>query len=226
MKIYIDPGHGGSDSGAVGNGLVEKNLTLDISLREKALFEELGHKVKISRSVDKTISLSTRTDEANSWGADIFISNHINAGGGVGVEVWHSIYGGKGKEYAARVEKNLSEIFKSRGLKSREGRREDYLYVIRTSKMPAILIEFGFIDSIEDASKLKSEDTRQRCAEAVVYGVLGENLSKEIPKTSTPKAEVKTSTLKRLVRYTVPMMQGEDIKLIQKRLNELSFQIG
>ncbi|QGU95681.1 hypothetical protein GOM49_11795 [Clostridium bovifaecis] len=223
MKIYIDPGHGGNDSGAVGNGLVEKNLNLDISLKEKALFEKLGHTVRMSRTADKSVPLSTRTDEANFWGADIFISNHINSGGGVGVEVWHSIYGGKGKEYAARVERSLSEIFKSRGLKSREGRGGDYLYVIRTAKMPAILIEFGFIDSIEDTSKLKQEDIRQKCAEAVVYGVLGQNLPKV---SNSPRVEIESPVLKRLVKYTAPMMKGEDIKLIQKRLNELGFHKG
>lgn len=174
MKIYIDPGHGGSEPGAVGNGLIEKKLTLDISLRQRDLFEKLGHIVKMSRTVDKVVSLEARVKEANNWGADLFISNHINAGGGTGIEVWHSILGGKGKEYAARVEKELSKIFKSRGLKTRGGRNGDYLFVIRETNMPAILNEFGFIDNAGDTAKLKIEDIRQRLAEAVVSGILGE----------------------------------------------------
>lgn len=226
MKIYIDPGHGGNDSGAVGNRLTEKKLNLDISLREKLLFERLGHKVKISRTGDESVSLSNRINEANDWGADIYISNHINAGGGEGIEVWHSIYGGKGKEYASKVEKNLSKIFKSRGLKCREGKLGDYLYVIRNTIMPAILVEFGFIDNKNDALKLKKEEMRQRCAEAVVYGIIGENMKDEIPKTSAPVEEVKVPTLSRLLKYTTPMIEGEDVKLVQQRLNELGFGSG
>ncbi|MCY6356509.1 N-acetylmuramoyl-L-alanine amidase [Clostridium sp. ZS2-4] len=172
MKIFIDPGHGGNDPGTVANGLREKELVLDISLRQKELFEKLGHEVRMSRSTDRYVSLRARTSKANQWGADVFISNHINAGGGVGEEVWYSIYGGKGKQYAANVERNLSEIFKSRGIKKKSGRYGDYLYIIRTTTMPAILNEFGFIDRLEDYHKLNREDIRQKCAEAVVYGIL------------------------------------------------------
>ncbi|MCY6372583.1 N-acetylmuramoyl-L-alanine amidase [Clostridium ganghwense] len=173
MKIFIDPGHGGMDSGAVGNGLLEKDIALDISLKQKILFEKLGHIVKISRTTDKYVDLSVRTTEANNWGADIFISNHINAGGGVGEEVWCSIYGGKGREYATKVEKELSTLFKSRGVKTKRGSDGDYFYVIRETIMPAILNEIGFIDNTEDAAKLKKEDIRQRCAEAVVMSICG-----------------------------------------------------
>ncbi|MCY6485811.1 N-acetylmuramoyl-L-alanine amidase [Clostridium aestuarii] len=229
MKIFIDPGHGGRDPGAVDNGLYEKYLTLDISLKQKKLFEKLGHQVKLSRNTDKYISLSERTREANRWGADIFISNHINAGGGNGTEVWHSINGGKGKQYATNIEKNLSKIFKSRGIKSRRGRYGDYLYVIRATNMPAVLNEFGFIDNISDAKKLKREDIKQKCAEAVVYGILGQRIpndeqtiSKVVPKVA-PKV---APNLQRLLRYSLPMLRGEDVKLLQKKLNQLGFNTG
>lgn len=171
MKIFIDPGHGGHDSGAVGNELKEKDLTLDISLRQKALFEKLGHDVRISRSTDIFIPLSERVRQANAWGADLFISNHVNSGGGQGVEVWHSINGGKGKEYAAQVENILSKLTISRGLKSKRGQNGDYIYVIRATSMPAILNEFGFIDNASDAIKLKDNTFRQQLAEAVVKGI-------------------------------------------------------
>lgn len=181
MKIYIDPGHGGSESGAVANGLIEKNLTLDISLRQRDLFERLGHVVRMSRIDDKTVTLESRTQDANKWGADVFISNHINAGGGAGIEIWHSILGGKGKEYASSVEKYLKNIFKSRGLKSRQGRDGDYFFVIRKTNMPAILNEFGFIDNVEDVAKLRREDIRQKIAEAVVSGILGKEVKGHPP---------------------------------------------
>lgn len=192
MKIFIDPGHGGHDSGAVGNGLREKDLTLDISLRQLKLFTKLGHEVKISRTKDVFVSLSQRVNQANAWGADIFISNHINAGGGEGIEVWHSIFGGKGKEYAANIEKELSKTINSRGLKSKRGRSGDYLYVIRATKMPAILNEFGFIDNLRDTSKLKYSNFRQKLAESVVRGVTGQTIvtSKENKNTNNHKYTV------------------------------------
>lgn len=219
MKIYIDAGHGGSDPGAVGNGIFEKDLTLDISLRQKYLLEKLGHKVKISRTIDKYVPLNDRVDEANMWEADIFISNHINAGGGEGEEVWYSVNGGRGKEYAEKVEKNLSKIFKSRGLKSKTGKNGDYLYVIRETKMPAILVEYGFIDNSVDSEKLKKENIKQKCAEAVVYGILGQAILNESAKNSDAR-------LNRLLKYNNPLLKGEDVKLVQKRLNKLGFDAG
>src|SRR5690606_13418747 len=85
-KVFIDPGHGGSDSGAVGNGLKEKDLTLAIAKEcEKVLKSEYeGVTVKMSRTGDTYPTLSARTNAANSWNADLFISIHINAGGGTG----------------------------------------------------------------------------------------------------------------------------------------------
>src|SRR5690625_4889183 len=93
VKLYLDVGHGGSDSGAVGNGLKEKDLTLQISTKINSLLGEYdGITVKMSRSTDKTLSLRERTNEANKWDADILTSIHINAGGGTGFESF--IYNG------------------------------------------------------------------------------------------------------------------------------------
>jgi len=88
IRIFIDPGHGGSDSGAVANGLDDKNLTLDIAVRLRAILlgEYRGVEVRLSRETDTTVSLKQRVQMANSWGADYFLSIHINAGGGTGFE--------------------------------------------------------------------------------------------------------------------------------------------
>ena len=86
VKIVIDPGHGGIDSGAVGNGVMEKNLTLDISNYMYDLFNNLGIPVAITRSTDTTLTPTERTNAIkNAFGSSndvIVISNHINAGGG------------------------------------------------------------------------------------------------------------------------------------------------
>jgi hypothetical protein len=235
MKIFIDPGHGGNDPGAVGNGLKEKDLNLTISLKQRDLFQQLGHEVKLSRTSDQTLSLSARTSAANAWGADVFISNHINAGGGEGEEVWCSIYGGKGREYATRVEKNLSVIFKSRGVKTKQGSNGDYFYVIKASNMPCILNEFGFIDSVSDSQKFKDASILQKCAEAVVYGILNLSLEDVPVIEETTESEVIDTTdnsisskpsFKKYLRYTRPYMTCSEVELLQNRLKELGFNPG
>src|SRR5699024_11444864 len=83
VKIFIDPGHGGSDGGAAANGLKEKDVTLKIAKKIRSRlgnYEGVG--TKMSRTTDKYISLTGRTNMANSWNADFFLSIHINAGGG------------------------------------------------------------------------------------------------------------------------------------------------
>ena len=90
-KIVIDPGHGGSDPGASGNGIIEKNITLDISKYMYDRFKELGIPVSITRLDDSTLSPTDRVNKILSfYGSDpnvIVISNHINAGGGDGQSV-------------------------------------------------------------------------------------------------------------------------------------------
>lgn len=87
-KIIIDPGHGGDDPGASGNGIIEKNLTLDISKYMYDRFKELGIPVYITRTTDETITPTERVKRIlNAYGNNknvIVVSNHINAGGGDG----------------------------------------------------------------------------------------------------------------------------------------------
>ena len=154
-RIFIDAGHGGADPGAVGNGLREKDITLAISLRQKELFEAAGYTVIMSRTDDTYVNLDARTTKANASGVDLLISNHVNAGGGKGAEVWCSLYGDTGRIIADRICNNLSTLFYNRGVKTRQGENGDYLHMIRESQMPTVLIEHGFIDNIDDANKLR-----------------------------------------------------------------------
>ena len=86
--IVIDPGHGGEDNGASGNGIIEKNMTLDISKYMYDRFKELGIPVALTRDSDVTLSSDRRPSEALAKFGNgenvIIISNHINAGGGDG----------------------------------------------------------------------------------------------------------------------------------------------
>lgn len=208
-KIYIDPGHGGYDSGAVGNGLYEKDIVLDISRRQRQKLVEAGYIVRMSRDSDVYRTLAERTREANDWGADLFISNHVNAGGGVGAEVFHSIYGGPGKTIAERVMSNLTGIFRSRGTKSRQGQNGDYYHVIREAHMPSILLEHGFIDNVEDANILKSATNRQRMADATVNAI--KSLS---PIESNEKVNITPSSyLAKIFNVTKELVEGNRLAI-------------
>ncbi|WP_053293650.1 N-acetylmuramoyl-L-alanine amidase [Clostridium botulinum] len=185
MKIFIDPGHGGHDSGAVGFNSKEKVFALDIATKVANMFKNLGHKVYMSRTDDTFIALTQRARMANSWGADLFISFHCNSGGGHGVEVWHSIHGGKGKDYARLVDNQLRSINTSRGLKCKQGKHGDFIYVLRATSMPAILIEFGFMDNKSDIDLLKDANIRTRYAKAVVNAITGEKATTTTNNTSS-----------------------------------------
>lgn len=154
VKIFIDPGHGGTDTGAVGNGLQEKNITLQIatSLREILLNEYDVVSVMLSRTGDETISLSERTNVANNWGADYYLSIHINSGGGTGFESY--IYPGVGSPTTTYQDIIHQEILKVVNFVNRGEKTADF-HVLRESKMPALLTENGFIDNTNDTAKLK-----------------------------------------------------------------------
>ena len=95
IGIVIDPGHGGEDSGAVGNGQKEKDYTLMISEYMYNRFKELGIPVVLTRELDETLSPNERTQKIlNAFGNNkdvIVISNHLNAGGGTGAEVIYAL---------------------------------------------------------------------------------------------------------------------------------------
>ena len=93
--VVIDPGHGGTDPGAVGNGLQEKDLNLLISQYMYDRFKELGVPVTITRDDDETLSPAERTERIlTAYGNNpnvVVISNHINSGGGTGAEVIYAL---------------------------------------------------------------------------------------------------------------------------------------
>ncbi|MFZ7946214.1 N-acetylmuramoyl-L-alanine amidase [Neobacillus sp. 19] len=172
MKLYLDPGHGGTDTGASGNGLKEKDLTVDIALKINSLLNQRYEniEVKMSRTGDTTKSLSQRTNEANAWGADYYMAIHINAGGGTGYEDY--IYSGLSDSSATATYRAIihAEVIKSNQLLDR-GMKKANFHVLRESAMPAFLSENGFIDRAEDAALMKQASWRQRVAEGHVNGL-------------------------------------------------------
>ena len=113
VKIFIDPGHGGKDPGAVANGIQEKNITLQISsrIRDILLSEYEDVSVLMSRTEDQTVGLDSRTNAANNWGADYYVSVHINSGGGSGFESF--VYPGVSRQTRAFQEISPSKHYSS-----------------------------------------------------------------------------------------------------------------
>lgn len=170
VKIYIDPGHGGTDPGAVGNGLQEKALTLAIGLKTRdILVNEFNNaEVRMSRTTDTTVSLSQRSADANAWGANYFVSIHINAGGGTGYEDF--VYTGSGAPTTTYQNIMHEEILKQVDFSDR-GKKQANFAVLRETNMPAILTENGFIDNVNDTNKLKQAAFIDRLARGHANGI-------------------------------------------------------
>ncbi len=162
IKIYIDQGHNpeNPNAGAEGNGLQEQNLTYQIGIELAELLRaNPDFEVRLSRptpttslGTSNTTSLQARVNDANSWGADYFISLHANSASNAsatGVEAFAYARGSRGFALGNDIIAGISEQtgLRNRGMKVRPG-----LYVLRNTAMPAVLVELGFISNPGDAA--------------------------------------------------------------------------
>ena len=173
-KVYIAPGHGGADPGAIGNGFKEKDLNLAIGKYCAEYLKAQGITVKMSRTKDIDPGLNNRAREANAWGADLVCEIHINAGGGDGAEVYYSIVGGKSKTMAQNIEAEIKKIGQnSRGIKTKKNAQgKDFLGIIRMTKAPAVLVECAFIDNKKDIAIIDTKSEQKKMGEAIAKGIL------------------------------------------------------
>ncbi|WP_282142478.1 N-acetylmuramoyl-L-alanine amidase [Cytobacillus oceanisediminis] len=174
MKLYLDPGHGGTDPGAQGNGIREKDIALDIAknIKNILLAGYQNIEVRMSRENDTTKSLSQRTSEANSWGADFYLSIHCNAANGAARGYEDFIHNSLGSTSQTASYQNIihAEVTKLNKLIDRGKKKADF-HVLRESAMPALLTENGFIDNAVDAALMKDPLWRQRVAQGHVNGI-------------------------------------------------------
>lgn|GEM_PF-1148544 len=169
MKIMIDAGHGGHDPGAASGGLREKDINLRLALRIGELLAAYSAvDVLYTRTTDVFVELSARARRANEAGVDYFLSVHINAGGGTGFESF--TYPGNTDAYGGVIHRHIAAAFAAHRLPDR-GRKQANLAVLRETRMPAILLEFGFIDRPADAALLASPDGIEQLARATAAGV-------------------------------------------------------
>ncbi len=177
--IVLDPGHGGSDSGAIGpSGVTEKSVSLAVSLKAQKLLINSGYRVVMTRTTDidvaapgvsDAVELQARVDKAPP-NADIFISVHCNAFSNThanGVETYHAPGAVKGSRLARLLNEELERLggLNNRGVKAAR------FYVMTHTKCPASLIELGFITNPREEQLLASNDYQQKLAQAITNAV-------------------------------------------------------
>ena len=188
-SIFLDPGHGGSDSGAVSGGVREKDLTLSVYNKVSSKLATLGYTVLTSRNVDKDVDLVDRADQANKANADMLLSIHFNAGGrGIarGIETYYYQATAdrvpkinkenhnnperleRSRKLANKVQQNL--LYQT-GANDRGVKRASFT-VLRESSIPSILVELGFIDNPEERNKIKTNEYQERLANGIVDGIV------------------------------------------------------
>ena len=172
--VVLDPGHGGQDPGAIGiGGLKESEVVLDVSKRVKNLLSEKGVFVRMTRNNEVDLDLPPRVSIANRTDADIFVSIHANASRGKrrdinGLETFYYT-GWRGRLLAKKIQKQILKV--SPGSPDR-GVRQGRFFVIKNTKMPAVLVEIGFLTGRLDARRLEKSIHRKRIAYAITKGIL------------------------------------------------------
>ena len=230
-KVIIDPGHGGTDAGATGNNLLEKDYNLLISKYMYDRFKQLGIPVAITRESDTTLSPTDRVNTIlNKFGNSsdvILISNHVNSGGGEGAEV---IYALRNRDTLAR---RILENIGSTGQETRKyyQRRlpsdtsKDYYFIHRnTGNLEPLIVEYGFIDNTKDVEFLK--ENYKELAEAVISAV-----ANYIGVPYTPPEGITTNTYvvqKGDSLYSIANKLGTTVSELKKENNLTSntLQIG
>jgi len=172
--VVIDPGHGGPDPGAIGiGGIRETDVVLEVSKIVKNLLSEKGVRVRLTRKNEVDLDLPPRVSFANNSGADIFVSIHANASRGKrrdinGLETFY-YRGWRGRLLAKKIQKQILRV--SPGSPDR-GVKQGRFYVIKNTRMPAVLVEIGFLTGRLDARRLEKTTHRKRLAYAIAKGIL------------------------------------------------------
>ncbi len=172
MKIYIDPGHGGNDPGAIGpTGLKEKDVNLNIAVNVGKILSRHGINAILTRQGDNRVELVDRVKMANDNNADCFISVHINSAtnsAATGTETFAFPNSVLGTKLAGAVQKALvNEInLADRGVKHKD------FFVLKNTKMPAVLIEVAFINNPKEEKLLKDQNFLYQASMGISKGIL------------------------------------------------------
>jgi len=194
-RVVIDAGHGGQDSGAIRNGILEKELTLDVAKRLERLVRAKGLTTVLTRSGDETVSLASRAEIANGQSDSVFVSIHFDEGGraaatGVqtfyaarqaaparGISSWLPFLQQVSSAAASNVESQslagfIQEALVARTRAFNRGTTAQQFYVVANVYHPAVLVEGGFLSNPEDIHKITTEEYRQQLAVAITEGIM------------------------------------------------------
>lgn len=167
--VVIDAGHGGKDGGSVWNGLIEKRLCLDVAKRVEAALKSRGLKTVMTRRTDTFVELEQRARIANRVPSSIFVSIHFNGSRKTIISGGETYYRSpRGKLLASAISRSTKSKVPggSRGIFN-----ADYK-VLRETKMPAVLVECGYISNKREAARCADPAHRQKLADAIVSGLL------------------------------------------------------
>lgn len=198
--VFINPGHGGSDPGAVAKGFKEKDLNLTIALACRDELKSHGVTVVMGREKDVDRTSSQIISACNSSEALLAVDIHNNAGGGDGAEVYYYSKGGQSLSLAKNILDEIQKIGQnSRGTKTRvSSDGSEYYYFIRETSMPAVIVECAFVDNSEDMKILDTKAEQQAMGKAIARGILKEL---NIPyKNNNQNESVEVAALQALLR--------------------------
>lgn len=167
-KVFLSAGHGGKDCGAIGNGLKEKDINLNVLLACKDELERHGVKVVCSRMKDENDTVEEEVKEANKSKSNVAVSFHANAGGGDGSETYYYTSSKDGKKLAELCEKHTKKI----GQNSRGIKNGNHLYFINSTSMVAVLCECAFVDNKTDKKIIDTTAEQQKFGVAYAKAIL------------------------------------------------------
>ena len=167
-KIFLDAGHGGTDAGAIGGNVKEKDITLDVTKRVANLLRQKGYKVIMTRDDDTYVSLQDRVAISEENNPDIFVSIHVNSSvkpeiTGIETHYYHQ----ESMALAQTVHSSFASAVKS----PNRGLFKSKFYVINHTTAPAILVEIGFISNYNERCELTGEKRKQATAKAIADGI-------------------------------------------------------
>lgn len=169
--IVVDAGHGGRDSGAVQNGVREKDVALSVALKTRDRLEALGYKVLMTRTTDVYPSLAERYRLANNSKADAFISIHFNSAGTPAATGIETLYSNKNSQNKAFAQSIQNELIKDTGARNRGLKPRNDLAVLNGTTGISVLPELGFLSNPHDVKELKTDAYHGKVANSLANGV-------------------------------------------------------
>lgn len=171
VEVVIDAGHGAHDSGAVGSGLLEKERALKLSHMLNEELRSSGVSTYMTRTTDVFVTLSGRAKMANDRGAKVFISNHLNSGGGTGYESFiYNRNDSNTNRLQDLIHAEAMKVLAPLGFRDR-GKKTANLAVVRETRMPAVLTENGFIDNDTDMAQIRKDEVLRKLAQAYAKAI-------------------------------------------------------